>query len=567
MQINGDVMSNFTIRSFIAIIALSSAARWAYAQTPVCYPPGCNPVVSDTGRNTGAGTNALLEVNGGGGADDTAAGYAALAVVWSANGNTGIGSRVLYNNDSDQTGVANYNTGVGFEALYSNVDGANNTAVGVEALQKTTGGNQTAVGAYALQGNTSGTYNTAIGNNALQNNQVGASNTATGYQALIANIAGSGNTATGYLALAGNDPIGSGSANYNTATGAWALYFNTNAGQNTAVGYQALYGNDRNGAGAAADNTATGYQALYSNSTAANNTAMGYQALFTNDTSGSGAAINNTAVGFQAMYLNSQGYNNTAFGLQALYDNTSGAGNAAQGAFALQANTSGSRNTALGNHALQYNNGNENTVLGFEAGYVLKSGSNNIDIGSPGGTASESNTIRIGTTSQTAGEAPALAPQTATYIAGIYGVNLTGSAVFVTSSGQLVAPGSSERFKTDIRTMPQDSAKLSRLRPVTFRYKTDVTGTTQYGLIAEEVAKVYPELVIRDDSGKIQGVRYEELAPMLLNEVQKQQQINAAEHQHARTQDAEIGQLKAQLAEMRAALVTLQSKDQLVAQR
>ena len=145
-------------------------------------------------------------------------------------------------------------------------------------------------------------------------------------------------------------------------------------------------------------------------------------------------------------------------------------------------------------------------------------------------------------------------------IAGIYGTPLTGSAVYVTSSGQLGVLGSSERFKTDIAPMPELSDKLKRLRPVTFRYKTDPQAIPQYGLIAEEVAQVYPELVIRDETGKIQGVRYEELAPMLLNEMQQQ----AAEIRGLKQQVAKMNYLQ---LEMRAALVALKSKDQLVARR
>jgi hypothetical protein len=141
----------------------------------------------------------------------------------------------------------------------------------------------------------------------------------------------------------------------------------------------------------------------------------------------------------------------------------------------------------------------------------------------------------------------------------------------VSSTGQLGVTVSSERFKTGITPMGVNSEKLQQLRPVTFHLKTDPHGALQYGLIAEEVAKVYPELVIRDQSGRIDGVRYEELAPMLLNEVQKrdaaQAEKNAAQDQHIAAQDAKISQLMGQLAEMHAALDKLQAKDELVAQR
>jgi hypothetical protein len=194
----------------------------------------------------------------------------------------------------------------------------------------------------------------------------------------------------------------------------------------------------------------------------------------------------------------------------------------------------------------------------------VKTGNNNIEIGNKG-AASDGKLIKIGTEGL----------QTKTFIAGIYNVPLSGNAVVVTSTGQLgVVAVSSERFKTAISPMGVKTEKLSQLRPVTFKLKTDAQGTAQYGLVAEEVAKVYPELVIRDERGRIDGVRYDELAPMLLNEVQKQQKAAAVQAQANAAQAAEIRDLKQEVAElhnlkqeMRAALVKLQSKDELVAQR
>jgi hypothetical protein len=195
--------------------------------------------------------------------------------------------------------------------------------------------------------------------------------------------------------------------------------------------------------------------------------------------------------------------------------------------------------------------------LGANAGYNLTSGSNNIDIANQG-IAGDSGVIRIG----------AVNTQLKTYVAGIENAKVTGSVVYVTSSGQLGVLASSERYKTAIAPMAGTSTeKLQQLRPVSFRLKTDPNGTVQYGLIAEEVDKVYPELVIRDEAGKIQGVRYDELAPMLLNEVQKQQRINAAQADQNNSQAAKIASLEQQLAGIQAALVKLHPKDQLVAQR
>jgi hypothetical protein len=183
----------------------------------------------------------------------------------------------------------------------------------------------------------------------------------------------------------------------------------------------------------------------------------------------------------------------------------------------------------------------------------VTTGSFNIDIGNTG-VADDSNTIRIGTQGT----------QTATYIAGIRGNNrVRGLPILINAQGELGVSSSSERFKTVIAPRGSNTANLQQLRPVTFKFKNDAMGTRQYGLIAEEVAKVYPELVVRDEKGRIDGVRYDELAPMLLNEVQKQ----AAEIRALKLQAQTVGEMQKQLAEMHATLVKLQSKDELVAQR
>jgi trimeric autotransporter adhesin len=467
-----------------------------------------NVVASDACQDTAMGTSALGTFSGctSQAVDDTAVGFLVM---------------------NNATSAAYNNTAIGGQALVYDVSGTGNTAVGAAALYQNLQSNNTAVGVFALTENQNGTGLTAVGANAME----------------------------------GAYPSASGS--YNTGIGYSALYSYSTGADNTASGFEAMY-SDSTGS----DNSAFGFGALFSNVAALNNTAAGFGALYTNDTSGSGAAINNTAIGAQAMYLNTEGYNNTAFGYQVLYSNTTGDGNAAQGAFALDHNKTGNQNTALGNHALQFNNGSQNTVLGFEAGYVLTGGSNNIDIGSPGGSPTESNTIRIGTTAATA-SGTALTAQTSAYIAGVAGVNLTGSAVYITSAGQLVAPGSSQRFKTDIATMPSVSSKLSQLRPVSFKYKSDASGTTQYGLIAEEVDKVYPELVIRDATGTIQGVHYEELAPILLSEVQQQRQELSDARAHIAAEDAKVASLETLVRDMQQQIArwNVQSKEPQLAMR
>jgi hypothetical protein len=408
------------------------------------------------------------------------------------------------------------NTASGFQALYSNTNGFSNTALGFQALYSNQG---------SVSSDAHGSYNAALGSQALYSNTTGYENTASGYDALYSNTSGYGNSAFGAGALRSNT-----TANYNTAFGYYALTLNTTG----------------------AFNAASGFQSLKFNTTGKNNTASGYEAL-TNNTTG----YDNTASGFEALFNNESAYNNTASGYQALYHNTTGHDNAATGYQALWGNKIGENNTASGDETLYHNNGNLNIALGYQAGYNLTTGSNNIDIGNQG-VSGESGVIRIGTSLPTA-------LQTETFIAGIYGSSVSsGTPVMVNSSGQLGTVVSSERFKTDIAPMASSTAKLGQLRPVKFKLKTDAEGTVQYGLVAEEVAKVYPELVIRGQNGRIDGVRYDELAPMLLNEMQHQR---AQMTQKIDSQTARIALLEQQLAGIQAALVKLQSKIQLVAQR
>jgi hypothetical protein len=348
-----------------------------------------------------------------------------------------------------------------------------------------------------------------------------------------------GNTGMGSGALGG--PTATHSGFQNTASGNQALYNDTTGGNNTASGYRALYynatGDDNAAFGVAAlfsnttgeGNTASGVAALFSSTSGANNTASGYRALFHN-TTGDG----NSACGANALASNTNGSGNSGVGLNTLYHNINGNGNATFGLNALYNNTSGNNNTASGRGAMKSNTtGSDNIALGFQAGTNLTTGSYNIDIGNLG-VAAESGVIRIGTASA----------QNATYIEGIYNVPLSGNAVVVTSTGQLgVAGVSSERFKVGIAPMGLNTVKLQELRPVTFHLKTDPNGALQYGLIAEEVAQVYPELVIRDQKGRIDGVRYDELAPMLLREIQRQ----AAEIDDIKQRMAELEVLKQEL--------------------
>jgi hypothetical protein len=283
-----------------------------------------------------------------------------------------------------------------------------------------------------------------------------------------------------------------------------------------------------------------GSNALYSNTTASYNGALGFYALYHNTT-----GAYNTGVGSHTLFTNTTGNNNSASGNYGLYSNMTGSDNVSAGVYALYRNTTGSWNTASGYYALGFNTtGAGNIALGPYAGYNLTTGSNNIDIGSRG-VAAETAVIRIGT--------PGV--QHATYLAGVSGVNVTGgTTVVVNSSGQLGVMSSSIRYKKDIRSMGDVSDRLLKLRPVTFRYKqADESGQTpeQYGLIAEEVARVMPELVVYNNKGQPETVAYQTLAPLLLNELQKEHKQVMAQAHAMNSQQADINALRAEVLELR----------------
>ena len=259
-----------------------------------------------------------------------------------------------------------------------------------------------------------------------------------------------------------------------------------------------------------AENTANGALALLSNTSGNVNTAVGYSALFSNT-----GGFQNTAIGDSTLHSNTTGDNNTASGSAALYNNTTGDGNTATGSGALYCNGTGGGNTAVGRSALFENpSGIVNIALGFHAG-DLTTGSNNIVIGNRG-VEGESNTIRIG------GGVFGYGPQTAAFIAGISGTAVVGDAVVVDGNGQLGTVASSARFKKNIKPMDKTSEAILALKPVSFQYRSDSKGTPQFGLIAEEVAKVNPDLVVRNRNDEIYSVRYEAVNAMLLNEFLKE---------------------------------------------
>ena len=340
-----------------------------------------------------------------------------------------------------------------------------------------------------------------------------------------------------------------GLANGNTAEGTGALASFTTGAQNTGLGLDALVNdaaggnnNTANGAGAlfantADGNTATGALALESNTSGTNNTATGISAIQGNPNGSNGSY--NTATGGFTLSANIDGSNNTATGIAALGSNTHGNSNTGTGQDALLRNTTGSLNTAEGSEALAFNTtGSNNVALGFSAGNKLTTGSNNIDVGANVlGAAGEANTIRIGK----------VGTQQKAFVAGIYGKTVaSGVGVMINSSGQLGTVQSSARFKQDIKPMEKASEALLKLKPVTFRYKEelDPDGIPQFGLIAEEVEKINPDLVVRDEKGIITTVRYDAVNAMLLNEFLKEHRKATEEHRKAEEQGRTIQELK-----------------------
>ena len=333
--------------------------------------------------------------------------------------------------------------------------------------------------------------------------------TAEGQNALFSLSTGVGNTALGSFSL---KTVSTGS--YNTAVGAGTLVANT-ADQNTAAGVVALLSNTTG-----AYNTATGALALLSNVSGDFNSAFGQ-----------GALASNTA-----------GADNTASGAGALFHNTIGTSNTADGFQALNFNSSGTGNTAIGYQALLHNEtGTANIALGAFAGMNRTIGDANIDIGNPG-VGGESNTIRIGSSPL----------QLATYIAGISGASIpNGNTVMVNSDGHLGTIVSSRRFKQNIKPMDNASQAIFRLQPVTFRYKSNIdpAGISQFGLVAEDVEKVNPDLIVRDKERKPYSVRYDQVNAMVLNEFLKDHHRLEAEQTKVQEQDVTIGQLRLKLAQ------------------
>ena len=346
--------------------------------------------------------------------------------------------------------------------------------------------------AYAVSPPPDGGYpggNTAEGQSALLSRNTGLYNTAVGIYSILSLTDGNFCTGVGAGTLLSN------TANENTATGAGALLSNTTGEDNTANGTFALFSNTTG-----VVNTAVGTSALQNNTDGNFNTAVGDQALF-NNTSGQ----ENTAVGNVALANNPPGNFNTAVGSIALL-NTTGSQNTAIGHAALPTNTIGNLNTAIGDGALFSSTGSGNIALGNNAGGSVTTANNVICIGLSGANVDNS-----------------------CFIGNIYFnvqpiVGTDPDSVTITSTGRLGRGNvSSRRYKHDIQPMEKTSEALYALKPVSFRYNKeyDATQTLAFGLIAEEVAEVVPDLVGRNSKGEPESVRYEQINAMLLNEFLK----------------------------------------------
>src|SRR4029453_5644571 len=360
-------------------------------------------------------------------------------------------------------------------------------------------------------------FTTAEGQNALFSLSTGAANTAVGWLSLRSVTTGSFNTGVGAATLVLN------TGDDNTATGVAALLLNSTGRDNTANGTAAMVHNSTGN-----DNTAVGAFALNSNTDGDSNTAVGRDALFSN------SGNNNTAIGWGALAANTTGSLHTAVGFNALANNIASESgvNTAVGADALSANTSGGENTAIGFFALPFSTiGSLNTALGFGAGAGITTSSNVTCICPVSGVFT------------VAGEL-----DDSCYIPHIHDQPVdsgTAQFVFVDEDGKLGTTNfSSQRFKREIRPMGQTSEAVLALKPVTFQYKSDKKGGPQFGLIAEEVARVNPDLVVHDKNGQVVAVRYDAVNAMLLNEFLK-------EHKKVEEQQATISEQEITIAQQR----------------
>ena len=555
--------------------------------------------------NTAVGYQALQNSMGSGG-NGVAIGFQAMQNASPfRNGNVAIGSQALQN---DTTGG---NVAVGYHVLLADTTGGANTAMGYEALTlNTIGANNTALGYQALTANTTGANNTVVGNTAGLAVTTGSNNIAIGSGAGGTLTTGSGNIYINANAAAAAEAtttrIGTAQTAcyiqgiYGASTGAASLVSIDSTGKLGTATLTATSLNtpniivQRDGTGSFAaqvvsvvDMVASGNIELVNSTSADGNISKngnrfihnyGTFNTFIGSLSGNFTMTGNgrnTALGYAALNVNTTGSYNTAIGMNSLLNNTTGWQNVALGSFSMQNNTSGRANVAIGHQALldhttgtfnvaigpnagdaitsglgntvigslagpSLTTGTNNTIIGYQAGSVLSTGINNVYIGLGASVAGESNTTRI---------------------RNIFGASTSsGIAVYIDSGGKLGTTTSSKRFKHNIADMNSDSEAIYQLRPVTFAYNNDETETKQYGLIAEEVAEVFPDIIVKDKEGLPYTVQYHVLPALLLNEVQKQQATITG-------QQSLIDNLTITTQNMNAAINSLQAELQQYMQR
>lgn|GEM_PF-1139006 len=486
------------------------------------------------------------------GIDNTAVGAGALQALTSGNQNCAFGFDALNSNT-----VGNSNVAMGYNAMQSVTGGTSNVAIGFVALQSGKNANtNVAIGSYAMNG-ARGSNNVALGNDAMISAS-GSGNVAIGVATLASNVSTSQNIAIGSDAMAsitsGSSNIAVGQNALNTANGASlnvaigssAQSTAVNASSNVAIGVNAM-----SNASGASSNVALGGNVMQNAPSATVNVALGLGAM------GSAIAANaNVAIGEYAMANASGSAQNVALGMRAMVFATgtslTGSNNIAIGTSSMANAMGANANVGIGGSALYNNTGSNNIAIGVNALDNSLTGSTNIAIGNAAGTsltggesndiylanlgvAGESNTIRIGTTNT----------QTACYVAGIFGATTAGgSTVLINAAGELGTVASSRTYKKDIQDLEYQSEKMLKLRPVSFIYKHDASNSKQFGLIAEEVNDIYPELIVRNEKGEIYTINYLELIPLLLKHIQELEMRNQEFDLRFDIQQQEIENLK-----------------------
>jgi hypothetical protein len=483
---------------------------------------GANPIAGSQ-YNVAIGQNAFSAVKTNAADSNTALGYNTLRLVTSGSSNTALGVSALENVTTGSS-----NTAVGHSALYYNDTGEGNAAFGFNAMNYAVSGNDNAAfGRYALYNTSSGSNNAAFGTGALFENSSGLNNVAFGYEALSNNTA-SNNVAVGSGALDANT-----SGTPNVAVGTAALGASTTATDNVALGFQAGDALTTGGF-----NVAVGSHALGAGTTAENNVAVGYNALLVS-TSDAGVAV-----GSEALKANTSGSGNVAVGMGALTANTTGGGNVALGGSALVSSTIAMFNTAVGGAALAaVTSGGSNIAVGYAAGANITTGASNITVGTSinAVSATASNQLNIGNT--------IYGDMASDYI----GIGQTAPSAALDVLGDIEYTGvitdvSDRRLKDGVRPLSDRGSMIEKLRALpafSFFMKDDPKKRTEFGVMAQDLQAVFPELVTADANSKegYLSANYVGLIGPIIGALQEQQTLIEQQQAVMSRQQAQIDQL------------------------